>query len=225
MFTDQTLFIILKKKILKKNIRGEILLKNKDNYRKNKPTFYDSDCLASFLIVNEHSILQKMFSKIIIPSPVHNELLNENTPNIIKDNLKTLVDLDFVEVKDIDILSPEFYKYKLIEKGSWTDGMHMGKGEASVIACAIENNGIIASNNLSDIKDLAHKHEIPILTSSIILAKAFEKNMIDKERANDIWEKMLEKKIMLPNTSFSNYYELKYNDDLNNLLKSKEDFI
>ena len=59
---------------------------------KNKPIFYDSDCLASFLIISEHSILSKIFYKIIISTPVHEELLNTNTPDTIKDNLKSLID-------------------------------------------------------------------------------------------------------------------------------------
>lgn len=205
MFLDQILFIILKKGI----------------FLKNKPVFYDSDCLVSFLVVDEHHILCKMFSKIIIPSPVHDEIFNKSTPTKIKDNLESLINDNFVEVKDINIFSNEYSNYKLIEKGFWTDNKYMGKGESSVIACAIENKGIIASNNLSDIEYLAKKHELPILTSSLILGKAYENNLIDEEKANNIWQKMIDKNISLPNVSFSNYYEFKYNNDWNKLFKSK----
>ena len=92
-----------------------------------------------------------MFSKIIIPTPVHKELSNESTPSIIKENLRSLIKAGFVEVKDMSIVSKEYITYSCIEQGLWS-GKRIGKGEASVIAFAIENNGIVASNNLSDVK-------------------------------------------------------------------------
>lgn len=90
MFSDRILFIILKK--------GGIFLIN-------KPVFYDTDCLACFLIIGECSILIQMFSKIIITEPVHRELFNESTPPIIKNNLRVLIGRGgFVEVKEMSIL-------------------------------------------------------------------------------------------------------------------------
>ncbi len=45
-----------------------------------KPVFYDADCLECFLFVDAGYILERLFSKIIIPEQVYGEIMNENTP-------------------------------------------------------------------------------------------------------------------------------------------------
>ncbi|MCL2115635.1 MAG: hypothetical protein FWH29_05375 [Methanobrevibacter sp.] len=177
-----------------------------------KPIFYDTDCLASFLIIGKDFILQEMFSKIIIPTPVYDELFNESTPVIIKNNLKSLIKRGFVEVKDMSITSREYTAYRCIIDGLWGE-KRLGRGEASVIAFAIENKGIVASNNLSDVKEFTDKYNLPLLTTAIILAKAVESHLINESKANKLWKKMLEKNRNLPDDSFSNYYQNKYKTD------------
>lgn len=56
----------------------------------NKPVFYDADCLESFLFVDAAYILEELFSKIIIPEQVYNEIMDENTPSFVKTNFKKL---------------------------------------------------------------------------------------------------------------------------------------
>lgn len=85
----------------------------------NKPVFYDTDCLECFLFVDAGYILEKLFSKIIIPEQVYNELMDDNTPAIVKTNFKKLKD-EFVETKEIQFASQEYTTYKSIEKGFWT---------------------------------------------------------------------------------------------------------
>lgn len=46
----------------------------------NKPIFYDSDVLICFLEVNEGDILKKLFSKIIVPDVVYEELNRKKIP-------------------------------------------------------------------------------------------------------------------------------------------------
>jgi len=187
---------------------------------KNRPIFYDTDCLACFLIIGECSILCEMFSKIIIPRVVYNEFFNESTPIMIKNNLKSLIDDGFVEVKDMIITSREYSNYRCIESGLWSDnGKRVGKGEASVIAFAIENEGIVASNNLSDVKHFTDKYNLPLLTTAIILGKAFEMNIINETQGNILWEKMLKRNRNLPDNSFSSYYQNRYETDCNDFLK------
>ena len=52
-----------------------------------------------FLIVDAGYILEKLFAKIIIPEQVYNELMDNNTPTIVKTNFKKR----FVEIKEIQI--------------------------------------------------------------------------------------------------------------------------
>jgi predicted nucleic acid-binding protein len=185
---------------------------------KNKPIFYDTDCLACFLIIDECSVLFKMFSKVIIPEPVFDEFFIESTPKNIKNNLNLLINSGFVEVKEISILSKEYSNYRCIEKGYW-GGKSLGKGEASVIALAIENNGMVASNNISDVKKLTDEFNLSLLTTAIILGKSVEKNIITQDKAEMLWKKMLNRNRHLPDSSFHDYYSKRYKNDCKNFLK------
>lgn len=53
----------------------------------NKPVFYDTDCLECFLFVDAAYILENLFSKIIIPEQVHNEIMHYKTPSVVKKEL------------------------------------------------------------------------------------------------------------------------------------------
>lgn len=53
-----------------------------------KPVFYDTDCLECFLFVDAGHILEKLFTKIVIPEQVYAELMDDNTPPIVKTNFK-----------------------------------------------------------------------------------------------------------------------------------------
>ena len=137
----------------------------------NKPIFYDTDCLESFLFVNAGYILEELFSKIIIPEEVYNEIMVENTPSIVKKNFKNLKK-GFVEIQEISFASPEYITYKSIQKGFWSKtGKVCGSGESAAIALAHLNNGIVASNNLCDVFEYVESLEIELITSSMILTE------------------------------------------------------
>ncbi|MBF4469213.1 MAG: hypothetical protein ISP01_07380 [Methanobrevibacter arboriphilus] len=190
-----------------------------------KPVFYDTDCLSSFLILGECPILRQMFSKIIIPEPVHRELFNESTPPMIKNNLTFLINNGFVEINEMDIFSPVYTLYSCIEQGLRSDSdTCIGGGEAAVIALAKENEGIVASNNLFDVKEYTDKYDLPLITTSLILGKAFENNFINEKKANILWKKMLDRNFSLPDKSFSDYYNNIYKNDCNDFLKSNDIF-
>ncbi|MDL2246833.1 hypothetical protein LJB96_04365 [Methanobrevibacter sp. OttesenSCG-928-K11] len=182
---------------------------------KDKPIFYDTDCIVSFLIIGDVFVLHKLFSKAIIPRPVYDELTHESTPSVIKNNLNILIKNNFIEIKEIDIRSKLYTTYKCIEDGFWGN-KPIGKGEASAIAFAIENSGIVASNNLSDVKELTEKHNIPLLTTAIILSFAVDNNIIDESKADTMWLKMIKRNIKLPTDSFLDYYLHKYKIDCKN---------
>lgn len=65
-----------------------------------------------------------------------------------------LINDGFVEIGELDFSSPEWNTYNLIRRGFWTDGNMIGRGESAAMALAIENNGIVASNNLSDVLEI-----------------------------------------------------------------------
>lgn len=48
----------------------------------------------------------------------------------------------------------------------------MGDGEAAVIALTRENGGVIASNNLRDVKEYVEDYDLNLITTAFILAMA-----------------------------------------------------
>ena len=187
----------------------------------NKPVFYDTDCLECFLFVDAGHILEELFSKIIIPEQVYSEIMAENTPAIVKKNFKNLKNR-FVEIKEISILSQEYTTYNLIKKGLWSKtGKICGSGESAAITLAHLNNGLVASNNLSDVEEYIESLDIELITSSMILSKAVERDIISKENADDLWKGMINKGIKLPKESFSDYFDELYETDCERFLNNK----
>ena len=180
-----------------------------------KKIFYDTDCLSCFLAVNECGILQKLFSKIIIPTAVESEILDDGTPKHIKNHFRKLVNLEFIEVQTMEIGSPEHELYNDIKKNH----QFMGDGEAAVIALTRENGGVIASNNLKDVKKLVKDFDLNLITTAFILATAYEKCIKTSSELDEIWKRMIRngRKRSLPNNihSFTQYYdELYFKDTL-----------
>lgn len=149
--------------------------------------FYDSDCLSCFLAVRECGILQKLFSEIIVPGVVAHEILKKGTPQHIKDNFNDLVKLDFVEVRGMEVGSSEHELFNDIKR----DYEFMGDGEAAVIALTQENGGVIASNNLRDVKDYVEDYDLNLITTAFILAIAYENHLKTKEELDKIWKDMI----------------------------------
>lgn len=174
--------------------------------------FYDSDCLVCFLAVKQCGILQELFSKVIVPLVVKNEILNPATPQYIKDNFKKLVELDFVEVKEMEMGSREHTRYIELKNNY----EFMGNGEAAVIALTHENGGVIASNNLSDVRRYVEEYDLNLITTAFILAKAYEKGVKTRKELDGIWKDMIKngRKRSLPAKSFTQYYQGKYLDDM-----------
>ena len=187
----------------------------------NKPVFYDTDCLECFLFVDAGHILEELFSKIIIPEQVYSEIMAENTPAIVKKNFKNLKNR-FVEIKEISFLSQEYTTYNLIKKGLWSKtGKICGSDESAAITLAHLNNGLVASNNLSDVEEYIESLDIELITSSMILSKAVERDIISKENTDDLWKGMINKGIKLPKESFSDYFDELYETDCERFLNNK----
>lgn len=187
----------------------------------NKPVFYDTDCLECFLFVDAGYILEELFSKIIIPEQVHKEITDDNTDSVVKVNFEKLKD-GFVETREIQFASNEYITYKSIERGFWSQtGKVCGKGESAAIALAYLNNGIVASNNLSDVEEYIESLDIELITSSMILSKAVEKSVVSEDTANVLWKGMVDEGIYLPRDSFTDYYDELYESDCERFLKGE----
>ena len=187
----------------------------------NKLIFHDSDTLICFLEIDEIEFLKKLFTNIIIPEAVLMELNVNNAPVNVRDNLNDLISDNFVEVREVEFASGEYIKNKCISEGYWTNGRPIGRGESAVLAFAIENEGIVASNNLSDVFEICEEYGIPILTASLMLAFAYELKIYTKSEINAIWCRILQETYqILPKQTFDEYYSELFEEDCNVLLKN-----
>ena len=186
----------------------------------NKPIFYDSDVLICFLEINEEKILKKLFSKVIIPDKVYEELTRKKSHPNVKNNLRALIDEGFVQIETIEFGTHEYFDYSCMVEGFWSDDVPLGQGEAAAIALALKSFGIVASNNLSDVENLTKLDEIPILTFSMIMSFCFELNLLSELEIESIWRKILNTTNQkLPKGSFNDYYNEIFKKDCEELLK------
>lgn len=178
-----------------------------------KSAFYDTDCLSSFLLTDNWSILESLFDEIVIPEAVYDELTAPGTPYPIVDNLKFLLNKRFIKRNDIDINSIEHQWYDEIRiEYQMNRGFPIGEGELQALALAIPNGGILASNNLSDIAYFVKKYRLPLLTSAYIIAASVDKGHLSYEEGELVWKQMEAKDQYMPG-SFEQYYEVQYRKD------------
>ena len=156
-----------------------------------------------------------------MPERVYMELNRKKTNPNVKNNLKLLIDEGFVEIEKIEFASQEYYDYTCMIEGYWTDDVPIGFGEAAAMALALKYNGIVASNNLSDVSNLAKLDEVPILTFSMIMSFCLELNLMSRDEINSIWKELINNTNQkLPKNSFDEYYPELFKNDCIELLKN-----
>lgn len=79
------------------------------------------------------------------------------------------------------------------------------RGEAAAIVLARQNNGILASNNLSDVVPYVKKYGLQHITTADILVEALHGGLITEKQGNAIWANMLQKQRKLPGASLTDY--------------------
>ncbi len=150
-------------------------------------TIYDIDCLLYFLRIERTDLLEEIFNHIVISNKVFNSLNNPSIPDFIKDNLNNLVDKGFVKVEEISFNTETFDIYYEIKNDH--KNQVLGDGEASSIAIAIKNNGVIAYNNPDAIRNYLEKYDLRCITLEDIFNKLLKKGIISQKEL----EKYLEK--------------------------------
>ncbi|HHO75911.1 MAG TPA: hypothetical protein ENN05_05730 [Deltaproteobacteria bacterium] len=154
----------------------------------------DTDFLSSFLCVDRFDIILKTISgAILIPQIVYDELKRiESSSNKklkwIVGKLDDEIKKKSVQIVDFGIGSPEFQEFKKLT----SPPMPIGKGEAMAIAFAKSNNGILASNNLKDIKRFVTAGDILNITSDDLLCLFYitYREEITPDEIESIREKM-----------------------------------
>lgn len=166
--------------------------------------FFDTDCLSSFLWINDTNILKELYGgRIVLPEPVYSELSNPAVPHL-KQRTDVLISNDVVKVQQLEVDSEEYNLYNSLIKGD-NHGKIIGRGEAAGIALAKTFNGILASNNYKDISPYIEKYGLRHVDTGMILVEALGRGLITEEDGNVIWKKMLDRNRKLPTSSFSEY--------------------
>ena len=170
-----------------------------------KKVIFDTDCLSSFLWVNEENIILDLFDGlIVIPDDVYEELSKVKS---LKEKIDKLIKNNKVTTKSILFNTPEYTLFLEMTRKPKITKLIIGNGEASAISLCVYNDGILASNNLKDIDVYVNKYNLDLLTTPDILHMAYNKKMISEDKANHIWLEMIKKKRWLPNVSFTKYLE------------------
>ena len=165
--------------------------------------FFDTDCLSAFLWIREESILSKLYyGKIILPAQVYIEL--QRVPHLLA-RVEALKNSGELSVASMEVGSSEYEDYLKMTTSPEKGMRIIGKGEAAGIAMARQRAGILASNNLRDIRPYVEKYGIPHITTGDILIKAMKTGIITEAEGNTIWNSMLRKRRMLPSATFSEY--------------------
>ena len=162
------------------------------------PVILDADFLSSFAWVNRLDILEGLYSKrMIILEEVMEEL--SRVPHLVS-RVKLSIGNGHIKCEAMFADSPEALQLaKFLETGRY------GTGEASCMAYLTQHDGILGSNNLSDVKTFCIQNKKLLLTTADVICQAYEAGHITIDEADKIWTDMLSKRRKLPALSFSEY--------------------
>lgn len=176
--------------------------------------FFDSDCISAFLWVRKQNLLVMLYpGRIVIPKPSYDELSYPTTPQL-KQRIDTLLSNHQVVLQSITVESDAYALYRKLTTAPDKGHKIIGPGEAAAIALAKTVGGVVASNNLKDIRDYIDEYGLKHITTGSILAEALERGFITEDEGNTIWTAMLAKRRKLGAPTFSEY--IKANNLLSN---------
>ena len=162
------------------------------------PVILDADFLSSFAWVNRLDILEGLYSKRMI---ILEEVLEElsRVPHLAS-KVKLSIGNGHIKCETMFADSPE-----ALQLAKFLETSRYGTGEASCMAYLTQHDGILGSNNLSDVNAFCIQNNKRLLTTADVMYQAYEKSLISLEEADKIWTDMLSKRRKLPAPSFSEY--------------------
>jgi predicted nucleic acid-binding protein len=167
--------------------------------------FFDNDCLSAFLWVGNENLLVKLYpGRVFIPKQVYDEL---SAPGVahLKAKVDSLLNGNQVSLAEIEVGTDIYALYYKLAVEPDAGHLIIGKGEASCIALAKYNNGILASNNLRDISSYISEFGLKHMTTGDILVEALNKGYITETQGNTLWASMLSKRRKLGEKTFSDF--------------------
>lgn len=170
--------------------------------------YFDTDCFTSFLMVQREDILVNLYlGKMILPRAVYIEFSHYKArqQKILIDNM---LRLKAVSIREIPVGSDEYKLYNELAINPPPGTKIIGRGEAAAIALSKTFGGILASNNMRDIKVYVDKFDLRHITTAGILKHAYNMGLIDETSGNIVWQDMLNKNRRLPADSFTHFLKI-----------------
>lgn len=162
------------------------------------PIVLDSDFLSSFAWVKRLDILEALYSgRMVVLEEVLDEL--RRVPHLAS-RVESSIRRGHIRLETMLANSPEALRLAtLLDSGRY------GSGEASCMAYLTERDGILASNNVVDVKEFCIKYGKRLLTTAEVLRHTYETGLINLTKTDEIWAGMLSKRRKLPASSFTEY--------------------
>lgn len=165
---------------------------------------FDTDCLSSFLCVNEIGILNQLYKgKMAIPDQV---LVEFHRRHDLFVRVQKMVERGDLQQLSIRLDDQEYKLYREYTTSATEHHPAMGRGESAAIVLAQTRRGLLACDNFRDIKKFIDYLQLPYITTPDILVSACKKRIIQEGRGNVIWRDLLNAGRRIPQCTFSEYY-------------------
>lgn len=167
-----------------------------------KIIFFDTDCISSFLWTKtEHLLIHCFGDDMIIPTQVYSEI--SRVPHLRK-QIDDLVNDGYMTVEAIQTGSEENKVYAALTDHTKVNKLPLiGRGEAAAIVLSKKYKGVLASNNLRDVKYYVDLYNLNHVTTADIIHKVVKDGLLTIFQADEIWIQMINKRRKLPFDTYS----------------------
>lgn len=157
----------------------------------------DSDVIIHFVKGDRVSTLIELFPRrMMMLDRVDEELRKNKTVNVILENMVRLKSLSIISFpsKDLNV----FKEYAQLIKTK-------GKGESACLAYCRYHPHIIASSNLTDIRNYCDQHKLAYITTMDILCIALYRKVLTERECDDFIQKVRASNSKLPDMGITKY--------------------
>ncbi len=164
------------------------------------PILLDTDFVSSFACVDRLDIIEGSYSRrMIVLEEVAEEL---KRVRYLDDRVCFSIMHGHIRRVQMMAGSAEALEYARL-----CESYRYGSGEAACMAYAHCCGGIVASNNLRDVRRYCNERKIQLLTTADVLVHVYDEERLDLAQIDSIWRRMVEKRNRLPAAAFAEYLE------------------
>ncbi len=169
-----------------------------------KIIFFDTDCISSFLWTKTEKLLIHCFeNRMIIPRQVYDEI---SKVSYLRSRIDEMVNSGHLLVEEISVASEENKLYMDLTDFTKKSNLPLiGRGEAAAITLSKKHKGVLASNNLKDVKYYVELYKLNHITTADIIHQVVSDGILTIPEADAIWSQIILKKRKLPFGSYTSY--------------------